>query len=185
MQQISQKYGQRLLEGTSTAERFAVDDPLTVLKEKFAADGTLFVWTDAQVCGGTVKSGAVGLPEGFALQAQTLVELRAFNEEQELHIRRTADGKLQGRLRRDGDGAEVSVLEADQLLTGTDSDSEKEWSHLHEAEYGDLTVPGSWQIDLRQRLAVTVRGYLSYDQNGRAGVVDTRFVKLTAVEGGE
>lgn len=96
------------------------------------------------------------------LNKENFLELRAFNENGELHVA-YIDGQYMGRTRMDGTGEDVEVVDEHHLLWGNPQKHEGEYTYLSEDRGVELKLP--IEIKGNERAFVTVRNYLNPDKN--------------------
>ncbi len=117
------------------------------------------------------------------LQAVTLQQARLFGEEAEVMIWRTEQGFI-ARLLTEKDSAEPDYLEESYLLWGTQL--EKESNGFFQVVEGKRGLkhappikPKSEKTDKDiNRLSLTMRHYLAYDEDGQAYIKTSRLVTL-------
>ncbi len=133
----------------------------------------------------TVEKGQLVSHDGQDPLADLVQEIRIFNVEQELHLWRLEDATYAGRLRQDGQGEPCDHVDAVQILFGTRSVIDGQWTRLSEERYADLVVPGVF-ADVQPescRVAIRTRNYVRYSSEGVAGYEDSRFVSLDMARG--
>jgi CRISPR-associated protein (TIGR03984 family) len=109
------------------------------------------------------------------------LELRAFDQDGELHLIR--DGTLKGRIRTDSDGGLVDVFDEEHLLWGSfeDTQPDKNGTYiLTETRGTRIAIPQqclaeAGEIQEGKRVTLTVRNYVT-DKNAPFGFTDYRFV---------
>lgn len=108
-------------------------------------------------------------------------KMRLFNEHQELYIWRRSDGEFAGRLRIDEKGTETDVVDAWQILWGTQVEHMGEFSMIYEERGTKLIVPfKDITIDNgKNRVCLHTRNYIGYNEYGQAGYEDCRFIGFT------
>lgn len=89
---------------------------------------------------------------------QNLIELRAFNEDKELHIV-IQNGHIKGRIRTDGEGDETDVYDGNYLVWGKSVDGDKR--RLHDDRGIDISVP--FDVDESKRVFLKIRSYAKTD----------------------
>lgn len=112
-----------------------------------------------------------------------LLELRAFNENQELYLIRVEDGEhaYQGRIRQDETGDDILIFDEEHKIWG---DPEKNCSEngsttLKEDRGIEVTLPIS--VDKGKTAFITVRNYFN-KADGDLQSVDWRFVAFSTKE---
>ncbi len=169
-----------VLERDGRASRTAcgrIDDPRGAIRENFTAASGV-IWLVDRVLFIRVAGDRIETADGSDPFAGSVQEARVFDEDKELHLWTGADGALTGRLCRDGSGDPCAYVDAWQVLLGTVSAVEGDWTRLSEERYADLVIPGAFPgVDpATRRVAVRTRNYVDHDANGIAGYVDHRFV---------
>lgn len=118
-----------------------------------------------------------------------ILKLRVFNEDSELFVWKTSLGGYRARLRTDGQGLEQGIVEANQVLFGTEAKPSKEsqdYSVLTEKRGTEIVLPlqklgirESEINDKKGRLCIKTRSYIGYiEETGQATYEDVRFVKF-------
>jgi CRISPR-associated protein (TIGR03984 family) len=113
-------------------------------------------------------------------------KLRIFNKDAELFVWRTNQGKYKARLRKDDVGEEQGVVDARQVMFGTEAKPVNEtYSCLTEKRgteiilpLKDLGIKDSEINDGKGRLCIHTRSYIGYIEDTQATYEDVRFVKF-------
>jgi len=132
--------------------------------------------------------------EDFRLFKQEIPEprfiwkMRLFNQNQELFIWKKNANGFAGRLRIDGEGDETDVVDAKQMLWGTDSQPQDDFSELFEDRGTKIILPfKDLKVNKENRIFILTRNYVSYktcdSSYEQAGYVDSRFVAFTDKNG--
>jgi len=156
----------------SSTERISFDDINSILPEAEKFKHAVMWNTDS------VKAA-----DASKIQlSDNLIELRAFNESEELHIMKV-DGKFIGRIRKDGIGDAAEVLEEAHLLWGNPKIANGSVSLTEargvEIKLESLDFEGADELtNPNCRVFVLVRNYAYTDNNARFGFNDFRFVKF-------
>ncbi|MEA3287953.1 MAG: CRISPR-associated protein Csx19 [Candidatus Marinimicrobia bacterium] len=111
------------------------------------------------------------------IDTQHIQQMRIFNEDEELFLRRQSEGLFFWRHRVDGEGDAVDVIDAKQILLGERVDTQVDFTLYQESAGSAGWVPvgnGS------QHLSLQVRNYIN-TENHIAGFMDTRFLGLNKV----
>lgn len=111
---------------------------------------------------------------GVSIEINKLKELRAFNENAELHITKVGN-ELLGRYRIDGAGEDIEIFDELQLVWGKPKNSDGNKTKLSEDRGIDVEIP--IEIKSNERAFVKVRSYVSGD---RFGFDDYRFVDFVS-----
>jgi len=106
-------------------------------------------------------------------------KMRLFNESKELYIWRYEENTFLGRLRSDGDGDDVDVIDAWQALYGTRCKEEDGTTLLSKDRGTNLVLPFSGLNEKDLPIRIHTRNYIGYNEMGQAGYEDCRFVALT------
>lgn len=147
----------------------------------YREDGLVIAYLDYKVIIRKFLNGKIVLMDNEeTFNPEFIQKLRLFNETKELFIWRT-EGKWKARLRIDGDGEEVNVIEANQVLFGTTGIHGNGYTILTEDRGTEIILPFEITgIDTKKnRVKIKTRNYIGYNELGQAGYVDTRFVKFT------
>lgn len=135
---------------------------------------------------GKVHGGKIVCYDNAAFDEDNMSEIRIFDQNQELHVKRGRNNELMGRLRHDGEtqnsetAAVVTYTDAQNILYGATAESEKgEYRLLKEDRGIEVKIPGSFPTN--QRVSLTIRNYIDYNEVGMAGYVDARFVEINKV----
>ena len=108
-----------------------------------------------------------------------LTEIRVFNKEEELYAYKDGDN-FKYRLRKDEEGEEISVIDANQIVLGTCSDKTHEkkegWTRITEKRGSELYVPFDINLSIEKRLAIHTRHYIEYNKCGQATYTDSRIL---------
>lgn len=139
------------------------------------------IWLDYAVLFGTYCQGQWQFPSEHTLELDFLQRLRVFNDEKELHVWKS--GKtFHGRWREDGRGHTTDVVEAQQILYGTRSETGAPgYTLLSEAQRGiQIEIPiQNLSVDQKKRrVCLLTRNYIAYNPLGQAGYADCRFVEF-------
>lgn len=150
----------------------------SLVQEYWGADNGYFVaYLDYMVLIGRFCDGAFQGKEKF------IQKIRLFNKSKELYIWRNEENIFSGRLRVDEEGDDVDVIDAWQVLYGTECKEKDGVTSLTEDRGTNLVIPFSGlneESDLPIR--IHTRNYIGYNDLGQAGYEDCRFVEFTNVE---
>ena len=147
-----------------------------------ADDGV--IW--GKVDGGQLKLAGNAHPEvKVEFRAVTLQQARLFGPAGELYVWRTADG-FAARMIADGNNpSDDDCLEDRQWLWGTLGDKGKAqggFTLLVEGRQGLRHAPPITGLGQEQRVMLTARHYLDYDDEGQAYIAGSRLTGLVKVE---
>ncbi len=179
--------GLELVRGTlsSTTPCNGITDVRSQISESFSS-GFGLVQALTETCFVSIEGGIIHTHDGHDPLAGLVQEVRIFDTNKELHLWREDDGTFSGRLRQDGQGKPCDHVDAVQIMFGTRSVVEGQWSRLSEERYADLVIPGEFhdvQPDVC-RVGIRTRNYICYSPDGVAGYEDSRFMAIELVRGG-
>jgi len=112
-------------------------------------------------------------------EIQYLQEVRIFTKDKEMLLRRNADKTFFCRLRVDGNGDEIDIIETNQLLLGNTSGYDNGFTLFKEKSGSSGWVPGEYSSN---KIAIKTINYINYADDMLAGFVDSRFVKIEEVK---
>lgn len=152
-----------------------------ILADNFKGVGTVVAYLDYAVMIGNFNGSKMEFP-GYdsKFDSAFIQKLRLFNKDKELFVWRTSEG-FKARLRTDGDGAEINVIEAEQIVLGTDVEIGSDYSVLKEKRGTRIILPlNNLNVDeKKKRLKIKTRNYVGFDEEtGQAGYCDCRFVEF-------
>lgn len=162
-------------------------DPVSYLMETVVSDGFVVAYLDYAVWIGrfSPQQGFVFHNREHAIDKTYLQRIRVFNGDIEFLLWRTGSGnQFKGRVRRDGEGEEKKVVDAQQVLFGTRAKpmkDNKEFSMVTEQRGTRLILPFS-NLDVddkKNRVCIKTRHYIAYNEWGQAGYEDSRFLCFT------
>lgn len=168
----------------STAEPIAIPATERTLRDELLRRGieqaTVILWqVDCIRCGNWVDGDFV-FPGEIPLQTEYLLELRIFNADSELHLRRE-NGQLIGRLRTDGIGERAEYVDSIARLWGECTD-EGAWMTLCDrARKLSLTLPALPASS--RHVGLVTRSYVGiHTETAQAGYTDMRFIDLVSAD---
>ena len=152
-------------------------------KEYFADGASVVVWRMHKVEWGTVEGGVIRFGERESLDTETILELRIFNETAELHAVRCKD-QFAGRYVEDRGTQKVKFVDSFARFWGEKFGRNGKYVVLKDRMRKlSMTVPCAEEA---LYYGLVTRNYIGYaPQNGQAGYVDYRYVKIASAEGGE
>lgn len=120
---------------------------------------------------------------------ENIQKLRVFNKDSELFVWRTALDGCKARLRKDGEGKEQGVVDARQVMFGTEAtqvQDDNAYSCLTEERGTKIILPlkdlpiNDSEINKKEgRLCIHTRSYIGYiEETGQATYEDVRFVEF-------
>lgn len=186
MREKIKKNGLELTEINSQTQSLGeVKDIDEAFSKFFSEDGFVVAYLTNKILIGKYESHKLHFYKEQNLDPQFLLSLRLFNTNKELFIWRT-QGTLKGRLRTDGIGEETFIVDACQLLWGTDSELYGDgFTRLFEERGTEIIFPLS---DLRvnaekKRVFIKTRNYVEFNpETSLASYGDCRFVEFLNFE---
>jgi len=149
----------------------------------FDSTGYVIAYLDYKVFVGKINIDSFEFFENETIEERYIQKLRLFNDDKELLIWRDNDG-LKGRLRIDGEGKDTFVVDACQVLWGTEKkELGNGWIKLFEDRGTELILPYDENIKIDEkenRLFIITRNYISFHPDtNQATYIDCRFIKFT------
>ena len=144
-----------------------------------SAPAKAVIWQQHRLIFGRWEEGKLSLADGSPLEAELILELRVFNEQEELHLVRSGE-KLTGRLAQDGAGEQQSYVDSISPLWGkTSGEAPAGYARLKDEDRQlELVVPVSEQ---GSRYGLVTRNYIMASPlTYQAGYGDYRYVSITA-----
>lgn len=126
------------------------------------------------------KNNGFEFYNGNSLDAQYLQRLRIFNKDEEFLLWRSGNG-FKGRYRKDEAGDEVDVVDAKQVLFGTEAkDLQNDFSRITETRGTEIILPFK-KLDVKdktegKRVFIQTRSYIGYNEACQATYIDCRFM---------
>lgn len=156
-------------------------DSLEMIHELIESNDDFYciAYCDSEVLFGQYVNKNFIFYQDRSIEFARVQKLRIFNIDRELYLWRKGD-KLVGRLRVDDDGDETDVVDAKQLLVGTDFENIGDgYIELFEDRGFRLVIPNkNFKVDNSNRVAILTRNYVEFNDNYQAGYVDSRMVDL-------
>mgnify|MGYP000889481069 FL=1 len=176
-----------------SSERLAVslERNETALCEKLETLGmkeaNVVVWQVHGITWGRWQNGSLKLAGDAAKKCSLWLELRVFNEEEELHLKKSGDLWL-GRWRKDGAGEATEYVDSISRFWGERveaADLPEGYMKLEDAARKLKQILPQAEERAKYYGLVT-RSYIGYEATGQAGYADYRYVRIAAadVEGG-
>lgn len=176
-----------------SSERLAVslERNETALCEKLETLGmkeaNVVVWQVHGITWGRWQNGSLKLAGDAAKKCSLWLELRVFNEEEELHLKKSGDMWL-GRWRKDGAGEATEYVDSISRFWGEmveAADLPEGYMKLEDAARKLKQILPQAEERAKYYGLVT-RSYIGYEATGQAGYADYRYVRIAAadVEGG-
>ena len=158
------------------------DELKSLMKKSFLDNGFVVAYLHYKVLIGRVTQGIPEFYQREIFDPKHLLKLRVFNENKELFIWSRGEYIFQGRLRIDGHGPTVDIVEAEQVLWGTRHENlEEGWTRIFEERGTEINLPIDVKVTSKSRVKIKTRNYIGHNETGQAGYVDCRFVEF--VEG--
>ncbi len=172
----------------SNVKPLVINSDQDVLRE-FTGNGWFIAYLFHKVIIGQFIYGAFDYfqKEKGDVQIENLIKLRIFNTNSELYVWRTNLGGFKGRLRTDGDGSPTDVVDANQVIFGTEAKSlDDNYVKITEKRGTEIILPlnkigiSCDQInDKDGRLCIHTRNYIGViEETGQATYEDVRFVEF-------
>ncbi len=157
------------------------------IKNYIKTESLIVAYLDYTVLLGRYRNSAFEFVDSHSLDTnfKYVQRLRIFNKDEELLIWRSENG-FKGRYRRDYEGDEMDVVDAEQVLFGTDADDLKNrFTKLFEKRGTEIILPFPFvELDVKdktegKRIFIQTRNYIDYNKACQATYVDCRFMGFT------
>lgn len=150
-------------------------------------EANVVVWQVHGITWGRWQNGSLKLAGDAAKKCSLWLELRVFNEEEELHLKKSGDLWL-GRWRKDGVGEATEYVDSISRFWGEmveAADLPEGYMKLEDAARKLKQILPQAEERAKYYGLVT-RSYIGYEATGQAGYADYRYVRIAAadVEGG-
>lgn len=150
-------------------------------------EANVVVWQVHGITWGRWQNGSLKLAGDAAKKCSLWLELRVFNEEEELHLKKSGDMWL-GRWRKDGAGEATEYVDSISRFWGEmveTADLPEGYMKLEDAARKLKQILPQAEERAKYYGLVT-RSYIGYEATGQAGYADYRYVRIAAadVEGG-
>lgn len=150
-------------------------------------EANVVVWQVHGITWGRWQNGSLKLAGDAAKKCSLWLELRVFNEEEELHLKKSGDLWL-GRWRKDGAGEATEYVDSISRFWGEmveAADLPEGYMKLEDAARKLKQILPQADEHAKYYGLVT-RSYIGYEATGQAGYADYRYVRIAAadVEGG-
>ena len=150
-------------------------------------EANVVVWQVHGITWGRWQNGSLKLAGDAAKKCSLWLELRVFNEEEELHLKKSGDLWL-GRWRKDGAGEATEYVDSISRFWGERveaADAPEGYMKLEDAARKLKQILPQAEEHAKYYGLVT-RSYIGYEATGQAGYADYRYVRIAAadVEGG-
>ena len=146
-------------------------------------DAAIIVWRMQSILWGTVKNGKVVFYNNETVDPQTVLEMRIFNETEELYVVRDSD-EFVGRYIEDDGPETIKYVDSIARLWGKRTERQNDFVVLKDVSRKlILQLPCSEDAEY---YGLVTRNYIGYaEETGQAGYTDYRFVSITSAEGGK
>lgn len=176
---------------TFQAVQIESNDPALIEKkiaETVSADARIVIWQMDKILFGRWQAGHITLPEEGTVRPDLWQEIRIFNENEELHLRRAGKG-FRGRHRKDAPTAQGGSPYVDSFSrfwgTSVSGPNGGYAALVDESRKLRLVIPidgeaaASWY-------GLETRNYIGSDEEtGLSGYIDYRFVHIASAEEGQ
>lgn len=153
---------------------------LASLADPGLSEGYALMVMDHEVLWGRLEKGSLIFRATDSFDPAYLLKGRIFNAGCELLIQRRGDGTYFTRLRVDGKGTSVEVMDDRQILLGVSTETDPADFTLVQEEAGSSGwIPRRLNPD--QRAALLTRNYIEYAGDLLAGYVDSRLMSIEEV----
>ncbi|MDP3149831.1 MAG: CRISPR-associated protein Csx19 [Ignavibacteria bacterium] len=171
------KSGLSLYKIASTAIGTEVIEDLSEINKIISEKSFVVAYLDYKVLIGKYIGASFMFYNNEQIEPKYIQRMRIFNENEELMLWRS-EGKLKGRLRKDNEGDEVNVVDADQVLFGTIPNAINGFTRITEERGTELILPfKNLKVDNgKNRMKITTRNYVGFNEIHHATYVDCRFV---------
>lgn len=170
--------------------RIETDAPDAVerkMAEHILADGKIVIWQMDRIIFGRWQSGHIALASGETIQPEFWQELRIFNENEELHLRRVRKG-FRGRYRKDepAQGGCCPYVDSFSRFWGTANDTPKDGYATLIDEQRKLRLVIPVEDESADWYGLETRNYIGSDkETGLSGYIDYRFVHIASAKEGK
>lgn len=150
-------------------------------------NGFIVCWLDYSVLFGKIDGKDLKLYgiNDFNKCSKYLLRLKAFNQDEELHVWKTAD-VFKYRYIKDKVGNKFAeYIDAKQVMLGTKFKYVGNFVEVSESSGIKYFVPREFihnNINENSWMILYTRNYIDYNEIGQAGFVDNRFLKIEMVE---
>ena len=152
------------------------------IKDFIKVPSLCVVYLDYEVMIGRF-SGTFSFYSNKTFKPKFIQKMRIFNENEELYFWRS-EGTLKVRYRKDSEGNDCYVIDAEQVLFGTTGEyKEPGWTEISEERGTKLILPFDQVTvdDKENRVKIKTRNYVGFNEIHQATYVDCRFVAFTGI----
>lgn len=144
-------------------------------------DGLVIVWQYHRVIWGRWTQGRLTFSDGTDLDEGLILEVRLFNDAEELHLRRTGSAYT-GRYICDGEGTSGDFVDTSARIWGELQSFVDGYAVLKDTKrFITLAIPADEQA---KYYVLATRNYITIHENGQAGYGDYRFLAVAPWKGG-
>lgn len=155
------------------------------LKDTFGEDGFVVAYMTDKILIGKYLGNSLNFPSNHSFDPRFLLRVRVFNQSRELLLWNTGS-TLQGRVRIDGQGEKTYVVDAPQLLWGTDYEHiGNGYTRIFEQRGTELLLPlPDLRIDQnKRRVFIKTRNYIEFNPTTHlASYCDCRFIDFMTID---
>lgn len=146
-------------------------------------DANIIVWRMQSILWGTARNDREQFYNNETVDPKTVLEMRIFNETEELYVVRDGDEFI-GRYIEDDGPENIKYVDNIARLWGTFSERKGDYVVLKDVTRKlTLMVPCPEEAEY---YGLITRNYIGYaEETGQAGYTDYRFVSITSAEGGK
>ncbi|MGE5558336.1 MAG: CRISPR-associated protein Csx19 [Bacillota bacterium] len=151
----------------------------------YIQDGWVVAYLNYKVLIGKIHQGRMEFYDKEEFDPKYLLQLRAFDQQKELHIRRKDKNRFLLRYRMDDEGEPVEAVETCQVLWGRNknfSPLQQGWIRLAEERGVELILPWEQILNKGSRMWLKTRNYIGHNEAHQVGYVDCRFVEFVSKE---
>jgi len=156
------------------------DNLNTHLQSCFQNKAFIVVYLDYKVLIGIYENNNMIFANNETFEPKYIQKIRFFDENKELLLWRSNE-ILKGRLRIDNEGEDVDVIDAHQVLWGTQASQVNEEFTIITEDRGTTLILPIRNVNVntsKKRIFLSTRNYIGYMINNQATYVDCRFVKF-------
>jgi len=157
------------LESQPEIEKFLNDNRLS--------EATGLIYLDYGICWAKMVSGRLITRKMEELEPKYIQRARFFNQERELHCWLKKEQEFAFRLRIDGEGEALNIIDADQYLLGVAEKTEEGFTLLQESQGKAGWVPV--ELGRGQRAVLKTRNYIDFAGDLVAGFCDHRLIEIS------
>jgi len=167
----------------SSVEKGEVNSDLNSFIINKINEGFIICWLHYEVLFGKIENNGFTFYSNLTSNLKKyLIKLRAFNDKDEIYLWKH-DDKLSFRYRKDGEGTDWEIIDAKQVMFGTNSrDLGNGFTEIKEKRGIKYIVPTEFlngrSLSIKARLMLITRNYIYDNELGQANFIDSRFLKI-------